>query len=214
MDFNVMRQRMADTQLTRRGIKDPKVINAMRAVPRHAFVPDQIKDMAYEDRALPIGEGQTISQPYIVALMTESLALDQEKTVLEIGAGSGYQAAVLAALAKEVYALERIEILAQRARTLLKDLGYQNVHVLAGDGSGGFPDGDRTFDAILIAAASPEPPRHLFAQLKADGRLVVPVGGRDNQDLMLYHKTEDGIKEKKICACVFVPLLGKYGWTS
>jgi len=212
MDFQALRHKMVEEQLKARGIGDAAVLGAMERVPRHKFIPDTLKSMAYDDCPVPIGEGQTVSQPYIVALMTQCLGLNKEKRVLEVGTGSGYQAAILAELSREVYSVERIEALAERARWMFQNLKYKNIKVFSGDGSLGLPDESQPFDAVIVTAASPRPPEHLFEQLSSGGRLVVPVGGRFSQTLTLFTKVDDQITEEVLCGCVFVPLIGKYGW--
>jgi protein-L-isoaspartate(D-aspartate) O-methyltransferase len=205
------RQRMVEWQLVRRGIEDPAVLEAMAAVPRHVFVPTVIRDRAYEDQPLPIGEKQTISQPFIVALMTEALQLSSGDRVLEIGTGSGYQAAVLAHLGAEVYSIERLPSLAETAARCLKGLGYTNVHVRVGDGSDGWSEA-APFDAILVTAAAREIPRAPLQQLRITGRMVLPVGAEDSQELVRIWRTEDGFREDYLGGCRFVPLIGRHGW--
>ena len=200
---------MVKYQIEARGIKDRRVIEAMRKVPRHLFVPPEYRDAAYEDRPLPIGEGQTISQPYIVALMTEALGLKGGERVLEIGTGSGYQAAILAELAGEVYTIEIVPSLAKRAEELLRDLGYDNVHVSQGDGSFGWPEA-APFDAIILTCAAPRVPERLLEQLKDKGRMVLPLG-RDPffQSLVLIIKDGDEFEQRMITGVVFVPMTGE-----
>lgn len=212
MDYRELRYQMVEGQIRARGIMDEAIIKAMRKVPRHEFVPDDVIERAYDDCPLPIGEGQTISQPYIVALMTQGLNLNKKKRVLEIGTGSGYQTAILAELGKEVCSIERIEALAQRAEQIIHELKYTNAKIYLGDGSMGLLGDPQFFDAIIVTAASPEKPERLLRQLTQDGRLVVPIGGRLNQVLMLYTKTKDQIVEEAVCGCTFVPLIGKNGW--
>lgn len=184
------------------------VRQALLTVPRHAFVPDALQDAAYDDGPLPIGEGQTISQPYIVAIMTELLALRPEYRVLEIGTGSGYQTAVLAQLAKEVYSIEIVAALAKRAAQRLKFLGYGNIQTRSGDGYHGWPEA-APFDAIIITAATAVIPPPLLEQLKPGGRLIVPLDAGFDQELMLYHKTADGrIEQRKLLPVAFVPMTG------
>jgi protein-L-isoaspartate(D-aspartate) O-methyltransferase len=211
MDYSEMRQLMVDSQLVPRGIKDARVLDAMRRVPRHLFVDPSMKHRAYDDSALPIGEGQTISQPYMVAVMTELLELNGHERVLEIGTGSGYQAAVLAELAGEVYTLERFASLAEAARRRLSELSYHTVHVRLADGSLGLPE-DAPFDRIIVTAASPQIPDPLIAQLSENGIVVAPVGSRFSQQLLKLKKTSAGILEEYHTPCVFVPLIGEYGW--
>jgi protein-L-isoaspartate(D-aspartate) O-methyltransferase len=211
MDFDKARQSMVGTQIIARGISDPRVIKAMREVPRQEFVPPELKEISYSDCPLPIGEDQTISQPYIVALMTQELELSGQETVLEIGAGSGYQAAVLSRITKQVYSLERIADLAKRAESVLRKLSYLNVHVLVGDGTLGLSK-KAPFDAILVSAACYKIPQALKAQLKDGGRLVIPVGDRISQALVKLTRNGKDYIERKICDCAFVPLVGEDGW--
>lgn len=211
MNFKELRHRMVEQQLKWRGIRDENVLAAMGVVERHRFVPDDLAESAYDDCALPIGEGQTISQPYMVALMTELLVLNGDEKVLEIGTGSGYQSAVLSRLASEVYTVERIETLALRARRLLEELGCANVHVFAADGTLGLP-GQAPFDGIIVTAGAPEIPREYIQQLKIGGRLVIPVGSKFSQVLYRVIRTREGIEKSQSTACVFVPLVGKDGW--
>jgi protein-L-isoaspartate(D-aspartate) O-methyltransferase len=211
MGYSEMRQLMVESQLVPRGIKDARVLDAMRRVPRHLFVDPSMKHRAYDDSALPIGEGQTISQPYMVAVMTELLELNGHERVLEIGTGSGYQAAVLAELAGEVYTLERFASLAEAARQRLSELSYHTVHVRLADGSLGLPE-EAPFDRIIITAASPKIPDPLIGQLSENGIVVAPVGSRFSQQLLKLKKTSAGILEEYHTPCVFVPLIGEYGW--
>ena len=196
---------MVNTQIVSRGVEDSRVINAMKKTPRHRFVPTQIKKMAYSDRPLPIGEGQTISQPYIVALMTELLELKGKEKVLEIGTGSGYQAAILSQLVGECYSIEIVETLVHRSKAILKQLGYDNVLVKWGDGYQGWPE-HAPFDRIIITAAPEEIPQKLIAQLKVGGRMVLPVG-KWNQELILITKDANGIKKESIIPVRFVPMV-------
>ena len=202
---------MIESQIRKRGVSSPRVIEAMLSVPRHEFVPAESQSDAYADKPLPIGEGQTISQPYMVAAMTEALELTGVERVLEIGAGSGYQAAVLSLLVREVISVESSTPLALAAQERLTDLGYLNVHVHNGDGSSGLPDA-APYDAILVTAAAPEIPPVLAAQLRDGGRLVIPVGSRENQELVQARKENGGLKSRVLFDCRFVPLLGRYGW--
>ena len=210
-EFAAARNRMVDTQIKIRGVDDLRVLAAMRRVPRHRFVPQHLWDQAYNDYPLPIGEDQTISQPYIVALMTEALELLAGDRVLEIGTGSGYQAAVLAELAAEVYSIDRLPSLAEKARQALAELGYTNFQIRVGDGTQGWPE-KAPFDAILVTAGSPQVPRPLIDQLALGGRLVVPVGDRFSQTLTRVRQTQEGIKFDYLGGCRFVRLIGKYGW--
>lgn len=206
-----MRANMVEYQLRRRGIKDERVLQAFLKVPRHKFVRPQDVWHAYEDYPLAIGYGQTISQPYMVAIMTELLELKGDERVLEIGTGSGYQAAILAELAKEVFTIERIPELAQRAEKTLQELGYSNVKVVVGDGSKGLPE-YAPYDAIIVTAAAPKPPQPLLEQLKDRGRLVIPVGTRRLQDLLRITKIGNEFKTENFGPCLFVPLIGEAGW--
>jgi protein-L-isoaspartate(D-aspartate) O-methyltransferase len=210
-EFSGVRNRMVDAQIEVRGVADLRVLAAMRRVPRHRFVPPALWDQAYNDYPLPIGDDQTISQPYIVALMTEALELKDTDRVLEIGTGSGYQAAILAELAAEVYSIDRLASLAEQARKVLAALGYKNFQVRVGDGTLGWPE-EAPFDAILVTAGSPQVPRPLVEQLALGGRLVVPVGDRFSQTLTRARKTGEGVKFDYLGGCRFVRLIGKYGW--
>jgi protein-L-isoaspartate(D-aspartate) O-methyltransferase len=205
------RKDMVEQQLKARDIVDPGVIKAMLEVPRHEFVPPELHDIAYGDFPLPIGEDQTISQPYIVALMTQALELKGDEKVLEIGAGSGYQAAVLSRLAKNVYSIERIPALAAHASSVLKKMCYMNVHVVVGDGTLGHAN-HAPYDAIIVTAACFKIPEALKKQLKEGGRLVIPLGDKFGQALVKVTRTGKDFVEKKICDCAFVPLIGEDGW--
>jgi protein-L-isoaspartate(D-aspartate) O-methyltransferase len=211
MGYDDLREMMVESQLIPRGIRDQRVLHAMRRVPRHLFVEELIRHSAYDDMALPIGEGQTISQPYMVAIMTELLELKGSEKVLEIGTGSGYQAAVLAELAKEVYTVERIPVLTKRAKEILLSLGYENIHLETGDGTLGWSE-EAPFDRIIVTAASPRIPDPLIDQLAIDGVLLVPVGSRFSQQILKMKKTEQGLTEEYHTPCVFVPLIGEHGW--
>jgi protein-L-isoaspartate(D-aspartate) O-methyltransferase len=211
MGFEELRDFMVRTQLIPRGIKDERLLRAMRKVPRHLFVDETNQYKAYEDMALPIGEGQTISQPYMVAIMTELLELQGNEKVLEIGTGSGYQGAVLAELAKEVYSIERFETLAQRAQENYRFLGYVNIYIKVGDGTLGWPE-EAPFDRIMITAGTPGIPEPLIQQLSQGGIIVAPVGERFAQQLLKVKKSEGRLSEEYHTPCVFVPLVGKYGW--
>ena len=202
---------MVEEQLVRRGITDARVLDAMRKIPRHVFVEEALRDRAYGDHPLPIGEGQTISQPYMVAAMTQLLELEGTEKVLEIGTGSGYQTAILAALARRVCSVERLPALAARARRVLEELGSTNVIVKTGDGSFGWPD-EAPFDRVLVTAGAPQVPAPLFQQLAEGGRLVVPVGELQGQTLFLVEKVDGRMRTSTDCGCVFVKLIGKYGW--
>ncbi|HEX8947402.1 MAG TPA: protein-L-isoaspartate(D-aspartate) O-methyltransferase [Dissulfurispiraceae bacterium] len=212
-DFRKLRDSMVDTQLLPRGIKDPRVLDAMRRVPRHLFMPDAVRGSAYEDIALSIGEGQTISQPYMVAIMTELLELKGNEKVLEIGTGSGYQAAILAELAREVYSVERLASLANEAAERLASLGYDNIHIEVGDGTKGLKSA-APFDRIVVTAAAPEIPSPLADQLREGGIIVAPVGERLSQVLIKGKKIRGFLAEEYKVPCVFVPLIGEYGWKS
>jgi protein-L-isoaspartate(D-aspartate) O-methyltransferase len=203
---------MIDMQIRKRGVSSVRVLEAMAAVPRHEFVPAQFRHDAYADKPLPIGEGQTISQPYMVAAMTEALELAGSERVLEIGTGSGYQAAVLSLMVSQVITVENHTPLALAAQERLTNLGYTNVHVHNGDGSAGFPDA-APFDAILVTAGAPEIPRIFASQLREGGRLVIPVGDRDNQELVQARLEYGELKSRALFNCKFVPLLGRYGWS-
>lgn len=205
------RHYMVTEQLLARGITDPRVLEAMSALPRHLFVPEEVREHAYADGPLPIGENQTISQPYIVALMTQLLRLEGHETVLEVGTGSGYQTALLCTLARQVFSVERYEALAQRATRILHELGYENLAIMTGDGSRGLL-AHGPFDAILITAAAPSVPQTMLEQLAEGGRLVVPVGGAEGQVLERWTRRGRRFKHEKIIPVSFVPLRGKYGW--
>jgi protein-L-isoaspartate(D-aspartate) O-methyltransferase len=211
IDFPKARLRMVEDQIIARGIRDPRVIAAMEKVPRHLFIEEALQSQAYSDHPLPIGEKQTISQPYIVALMTEALQLTGKEKVLEIGTGSGYQTAILAELAAKVFSIERIRSLAIRARKLILDLGYLNVEIKFSDGTSGWAD-ESPFDAITVTAGAPDIPQPLIDQLAVGGRLAIPVGDAYSQDLIQILKTEEGIKKEDLGGCRFVRLVGKYGW--
>lgn len=204
---------MVQVQLRDRGIADARLLDVMGRVPREAFVPPEAASRAYFDRAMPIGQHQTISQPYMVAVMTEDLSLTGHERVLEVGTGSGYQCAILAELAEEVYSIERIPRLARDAQRLLADeLGYRNVHVRCGDGTLGWPEAG-PFQAIVVTAAAPEPPPSLLEQLDPEGgRLVVPVGDRNLQRLLRMERHGTSFTTRRTTACRFVPLLGLEGW--
>ena len=205
--FARQRKAMVENQIKRRGIKDRRVHQAMLKVKRHNFVPDDVKPLAYSDQPLPIGEGQTISQPYIVALMTESLKLSGKEKVLEIGTGSGYQAAILAELAGEVYTIEIVEALARRSARLLKKLGYGNITAKSGDGYIGWEE-HAPFEAIIVTCAPPHVPRPLIDQLKEGGRMVIPVGAY-YQKLKLLEKKEGRIETSDVIPVRFVPMTGE-----
>jgi len=206
------RRQMVETQLIRRGIRDQSVIQAMLDVPRHLFVPDQLRKRAYHDGPLPIGEGQTISQPYVVALMTEALEPAPDNRILEIGTGSGYAAAVLSRVVAQVYSLERHGSLASQAVERFRVLGYKNIKVMVGDGTRGWPE-EALFDGIVVTAGAPEVPKPLLNQLAGGGRLVIPVGRQGHQDLLRLRLQPDGsIATENLGAVRFVPLIGEEGW--
>jgi len=209
--FQSERTRMVETQIQTRGITDDRVLEAMRRVPRHHFVPGAYQDAAYEDHPIPTGRGQTISQPYIVALMTSLLEVRGYETVLEIGTGSGYQAAVLACLAQKVVTIEYIPDLSKTAKKVLSALAFNNVEVICADGSNGYPL-FAPYSGILVTAAAPEPSASLFSQLNIDGRLVIPVGGPGVQDLQVWSCQNGSWQADSILPVAFVPLRGEAGW--
>lgn len=212
--YRKQRLRMVDSQIRSRGITDPHVLKAMETIPRHLFIDKGLMDQAYNDNPLPIGEGQTISQPYIVALMTEALELRGKEKVLEIGTGSGYQTAILAELAERVFSVERIASIASKARKLLDSLNYFNVAIRVGDGTYGWRE-ESPFEAIIVTAGAPDIPRILVEQLASGGRLVLPVGDRNLQTLIkLTRLSEDAnnLKKEDLGGCRFVSLVGEYGW--
>jgi len=211
MAYETERNAMVAQQLVPRGICDERVLEAFRTVPRHEFVPRNLLGEAYGDYPLPIGEGQTISQPYMVALMTECLKLKGSERILEIGTGSGYQAAILAGLANEVYSIERVQALADRAQQVVDRLGYKNIKIKVGDGSLGWED-FASYDGILVTAGAPDVPNSLIKQLKDKGRLVIPVGSGFSQVLTIVEKKGNQTYSTEVCGCVFVPLIGKEGW--
>jgi protein-L-isoaspartate(D-aspartate) O-methyltransferase len=211
-EYASKRQRMIETQLLPRGIKDPRVIAAMRKVPRHLFLDEALWPEAYEDHPVPIGEKQTISQPFIVAIMTEALKLSTTEKILEIGTGSGYQAAVLAELAEQVYSIERLPSIAKRARRILDELKYANIVITIGDGTLGWKE-HSPYDGIIVTAASPYPPKTLLEQLKVGGRLIIPIGDELTQDLTLYIRDSDkDYSKESYGGCRFVKLIGEQGW--
>ncbi len=211
IDFQGLRELMVERQLIPRGIRDIRVLAAMRRVPRHLFIDEYQWDRAYDDMALPVGHGQTISQPYMVAVMSELLGLDGGEKVLELGTGSGYQAAILAELSRDVYSIERIPALSEKAGRVIESLGYENVHLRVGDGTEGWPEA-APFDRILITAGSPEIPNPLLGQLAEGGVIVAPVGDRFSQQLVRGTKQRGQLSKEYHVPCVFVPLVGKYGW--
>ncbi|MGH9862372.1 MAG: protein-L-isoaspartate(D-aspartate) O-methyltransferase [Candidatus Acidiferrales bacterium] len=210
-DYSALRAWMVESQLRGRDITDSRVLEAFLAVPRELFVSPEHVSQAYEDCPLPIGEGQTISQPYMVAAMTQALHLTGEETVLEIGTGSGYQTAILARLARRLYTIEKYASLSSQARQRLEQFGYANITCVVGDGSQGYPEA-APFDAILVTAGAPRIPAALTDQLAEDGRLVIPVGDIQSQELILVEKKESELSQQTINYCRFVPLTGKYGW--
>ncbi len=202
---------MVVSQLEGRDITDPKVLQAMRTVSRHRFVDRSLWSQAYDDRPLPIGQGQTISQPYMVALMTQCLELSGDERVLEIGTGSGYQAAVLAEIVRDVFTIERIAKLSQRAAILLEELGYQNIRFEVGDGTLGW-NKFSPYDRILVTAGAPDIPTSLLEQLNDPGKMAIPMGGAYYQDFMVIEKEGKKVKKRHVCGCTFVPLVGEQGW--
>lgn len=211
--FEADRLQMVAKQIERRGLLNERLLATLRQVPRHLFVPPDQRSYAYDDRPLPIGSGQTISQPYIVALMTSLLNLQGSENVLEIGAGSGYQAAVLAFMASSIHTIERHEPLAEQAIQTLAALGIQNIHVHTGDGSLGWPD-SAPYDAIMVTAAAPRAPQTLLDQLADGGRLVIPVGASGIQELQLWTRIGDACQHESLIQVSFVPLRGVHGWDS
>ena len=210
-EWRVERERMVKEQIIARGVKDERVIDAMMKVPRHLFVDKTYYHQSYNDYPLPIGNGQTISQPYMVAVMTELLELKGNESVLEIGTGSGYQTAILALLCARVFTIERISELSFRARKILNELGFNNINFLIGDGSVGWPD-FAPYDGIIVTAGAPDVPRELIDQLSEKGRMVIPIGGEYMQTLNVIKKHKGSILRKELFECTFVPLVGKEGW--
>jgi len=204
---------MVEHQLVARGIKSTRVLDAMRKVPRHVFVEEALQDGAYDDCPIPIGDGQTISQPYMVALMTELLDINEHSVVLEIGTGSGYQAAILAELARQVYTVERIANLAEQARRVLDQLQYQNIQIHVGDGTLGWSE-HAPYDGIIVTAGAPAIPEGLVEQLAENGKFVIPVGDRFSQILQVLTKRGNRVETTTSCHCVFVKLIGKDGWSN
>jgi len=207
-----LRHRMVAEQIKARGIRDDRILAAMEEIPRHRFIPPHLAAKAYEDGPLPIGEGQTISQPYIVAEMTQALRLTGAEKVLEIGTGSGYQTAILCRLAREVVTIERFAVFSDAAEEILRELGLENVRFRVGDGTMGVPE-EAPFDRILVTAAAPKVPAPLFEQLGEGGILVIPVGGRWEQNLIRVRKQSGKAKEEFLGGCRFVPLVGRCGFT-
>ncbi|MBI5552537.1 MAG: protein-L-isoaspartate(D-aspartate) O-methyltransferase [Desulfobacterales bacterium] len=212
MKFDRLRQDMVEKQIEARGIRDVNVLAAMRKVPRHLFVSEALMDQAYNDFPLPIGEQQTISQPYIVAEMTQALQLGPDDRVLEIGTGSGYQAAILAQIAFRVYTIERIHSLYLKARKLFDQMGYHNIVMRYSDGTTGWRD-ESPFDAIIVTAGAPEIPEVLVNQLAVGGRLVIPVGNQYVQELIRLVRSEKGVQQTNLGGCRFVKLVGEHGWS-
>jgi protein-L-isoaspartate(D-aspartate) O-methyltransferase len=211
-DFEIARRKMVETQIAARGIRDPRVLQVMREIPRHLFVDEGMWDQAYQDHPLPIGEKQTISQPYMVALMTEAAAPTPNDKVLEIGTGSGYQTAILASLCKWVYSVERIRSLAMKARKVLDQLHLYNVSIKVGDGSEGWEE-YAPYNAIIVTAGAPEVPKPLKEQLADGGRLIIPVGDRFSQVLYKIVRRGNEFLQEDLGGCRFVDLVGKYGWS-
>ncbi len=209
--YAALRDEMVSSQLEARGVRDERVLAAMREIPRHLFVPVRQRAQAYDDRAMAIGEGQTISQPYMVGLMLQMLRTNPDAVALEVGGGSGYQAALLGKLCRKVYAIEIVEALADRARGTLAKLEINNVEIIRGDGSLGLPE-HAPYDAIVVAAGAPAMPEPLKEQLADGGRLVAPVGDRMSQHLIICERDGDEVSRSYGIGCVFVPLLGEHGW--
>src|SRR6266404_1703691 len=210
-DFTWARERMVQEQIVARGITDARVIAALRRIPRHLFVDPGIVNRAYDESALPIGEKQTLSQPYMTARMTEALALNGDEKVLEVGTGSGYQTALVAELCFNVFSVEKLRVLSRKARTLLDQLEYQNIALHVGDGTIGWSE-HAPYDAIIVSAGSPSTPKPLLDQLSSCGRLVIPVGDEQNQTLLRVTRTRSGFEQEQLGECKFVKLFGKYGW--
>ncbi len=211
LDYGIAREKMITEQLVKRGIKDPRVLAAMRKVPRHLFVDEALAARAYGDYPLPIGEKQTISQPYMVALMTEALAPGPKDRILEIGTGSGYQTAILAELCSKVFSIERIRVIAERAEKTLKDFGYSNFLIRVGDGSKGWKE-EAPFEGILVTAGAPSIPKVLEQQLTDGGSLIIPVGDEFSQSLIKIVRDGDEFRHLDLTGCVFVKLIGNHGW--
>jgi protein-L-isoaspartate(D-aspartate) O-methyltransferase len=212
MEYSIARRRMVEQQIIARGVTDQRVLDAMLTVPRHLFVEPGLQNHAYSDATLPIGEKQTISQPFTVASMTAALELQGHERILEIGTGSGYQTAILSHLVKRVYSVERISTLAAQARKVLDRLQMSNVNIKMGDGTVGWKD-QAPFDGILVAAGSPDVPKEYLAQLDINGKLVIPVGDREEQVLLRIIRLPDGqYKRERLMGCRFVPLIGEQGW--
>lgn len=212
-EYTLARQRMVNDQIVPRRISDDRVLAAMRTVPRHRFVPSDLRHLSYADAPIPIGHRQTISQPYIVALMTDLLELKEGDKVLEIGTGSGYQAAILAHIANQVFTIERIAELADKTKELFQKLGLKNIHIIQGDGTLGL-EKEAPFNAIIVTAAAPKVPEPLKEQMADDGRMVLPVGGRNGQILELWRRKGLKFKSERVAPVAFVPLVGDQGWES
>lgn len=210
-DYRLARERMVQNQLIPRGIKDSRVLQAMGKVPRHLFVEEALVGEAYNDHPLPIGHKQTISQPYIVAFMTEALKLEGKERALEIGTGSGYQTAILAELCKKVYTVERIKSLLEKSAELLAQLGYRNIRFKAFDGTLGWKEYG-PYNAIMVTAGTPKIPQPLLDQLADGGRMIIPVGDKFSQELILVHREKDAYKQQNLGGCRFVDLVGVHGW--
>jgi len=212
-DYTDERLNMVDVQLAHRGIKDKRVLDTIIKVPRHLFVPSEIVSVAYADQPLSIGESQTISQPYMVALMSECLRLSGGEKILELGTGSGYQTAILAELGSFVYTIEKINTLSIGAQRTLEHLGYENIKFKVGDGTVGWAK-NAPYDRIIVTAGAPGISKVLIDQLSEGGRMVIPVGNSFSQELVVVSKINRKIKTENICGCMFVPLIGKYGWNN
>ena len=210
-NYKTLREKMVELQIKTRGVNEERILKSMKEIPRHLFVAEEQRIYAYEDFPLPIGAGQTISQPYMVALMTEALQLEGDEKVLEIGTGSGYQAAILSKLCREVYTTEKIESLALKAEKLFKELGYNNIKIKICDGTAGWME-HAPYDGIIVTAGAPKIPNPLIEQLSDNGKIVIPVGGSFSQDLIVAEKIKGELVKKVICGCMFVPLIGKHGW--
>jgi len=208
--FETLRRRMVD-EIAGQGIHDPRVLEAFRSIPLHLFVPETALDVAYENHPVAIGQGQTISQPYMVACMTQALDLKGGEKVLEIGSGSGYQTAVLKALNADVYTMERLPELSDRARENVERAGFTGVHDRVGDGTRGWPE-EAPFDRVIVTAGAPTMPVSLVEQLREGGSMVIPVGGEDEQELLLVRRDQGKVTRDRICSCIFVKLLGDEGW--
>jgi len=210
--YSLLRRQMVETQLVARGIQDPNVLKSMGSVPRHIFVPEELRDFAYQDGPLPIGEKQTISQPFIVALMSQLAACDENSKVLDIGTGSGYAAAVFSRYVNKVYTIERLAALSEKACACFNQLHFSNIHAIVGDGSKGWPE-YAPYDAIVVTAGAPVVPQILLDQLALGGKLVIPVGEKEGQRLVVYTKRDDATISKELKDYVrFVPLIGEKGW--